>query len=75
MFDLFRLPGLLYANSYVYIAFSMIDGYASPYPNGAVFGYNTANLSATPLYFQTSLGGDPNSTHLAGRRGIGLRAR
>jgi hypothetical protein len=51
-------PGLLFANgnSYVYVAFSMMDGYQPPYPNGAVFGYNTASLSATPLYFQTSVG-------------------
>jgi hypothetical protein len=51
-------PGLLFANgnSYVDVAFSMMDGYQPPYPNGAVFGYNTASLSATPLYFQTSVG-------------------
>lgn len=49
-------PGLLFAGGYVYIAFSMIDGYGYPYPNGAVFGYSTANLGATPLYFQTSQG-------------------
>jgi hypothetical protein len=34
----------------------MMDGYLPPYPNGAVFGYNTANLTATPLYFQTTQG-------------------
>ncbi len=39
----------------------MIDGFGYPYPNGAIFGYNTANLGAAPLYFQTSLGADPNS--------------
>ena len=49
-------PGLLLANGYVYVAFSMIDGYHPPFPNGAVLGYSTANLSATPLYFQTSQG-------------------
>jgi hypothetical protein len=49
-------PGLLFAGGYVYIAFSMMDGYEPPYPNGAVFGYNTASLSSTPLYFQTSQG-------------------
>jgi hypothetical protein len=49
-------PGLLFANGYVYVAFSMIDGYGYPYPNGTVFGYSTASLAATPLYFQTSVG-------------------
>jgi hypothetical protein len=49
-------PGLLLANGYVYVAFSMIDGYPPPFPNGAVFGYDTSDLGAQPLYFQTSLG-------------------
>jgi hypothetical protein len=55
-FEHIQRPGLLFANGYVYVAFSMIDGYVAPYPNGAVFGYNTANLAATPLYFPTSQG-------------------
>jgi hypothetical protein len=54
--DHIQRPGLLFANGYVYIAFSMMDGYKGYLPNGALFGYNTANLSATPLYFQTSQG-------------------
>lgn len=45
-------PGLLYAGNYVYAAFSMMDG--TSLPNGGVFGYNVANLSATPLYFPTA---------------------
>jgi hypothetical protein len=39
----------------------MMDGYAPPYPNGTVFGYSTASLTATPLYFQTSAGGQNSS--------------
>ena len=53
-------PGLLYANGYVYVAFSMMDGAGTPFPNGAVFAYNPTTL-AEAGYFQTSLGGDPNS--------------
>ena len=49
-------PGLLFTGGYVYVAFSMMDGYHSPYPNGAVFGYNTSSLGTTPLYFQTTQG-------------------
>jgi hypothetical protein len=49
-------PGLLFAGGYVYIAFSMMDGYHSPYPNGAVFGYNAASLGTAPVYFQTTQG-------------------
>ncbi|HLW87869.1 MAG TPA: hypothetical protein VKR57_05215 [Terriglobales bacterium] len=59
-------PGLLYltasqsglAQDTVYVAFSMMDGTPIPLPNGAIFGYNPANLvqSATPFYFQTSEG-------------------
>jgi hypothetical protein len=55
-FQHIQRPGLLFANGYVYVAFSMIDGYHPPFPNGGVFGYNTANLGATPLYFPTSQG-------------------
>jgi hypothetical protein len=55
-FQHIQRPGLLLADGYIDVTFSMIDGYHSPYPNGAVFGYNAANLSATPLYFQTSTG-------------------
>ena len=49
-------PSLLYANSYVYVAFSMMDGAGAPYPNGAVFAYNP-NTLAEAGYFQTSQGG------------------
>lgn len=57
-FEHIQRPGLLFDSDtgYVYVAFSMIDGYSAPYPNGTVFGFNTANLAATPLYFQTSAG-------------------
>lgn len=52
-------PGLLYATvggiNYVYVGFSMMDGNA-PLPNGMVFGYNTADLSASPLCFATTPG-------------------
>ncbi len=63
-------PGLLFANcgssacanaNYVYVAFSMMDGQGWPYPNGAIFGYNATNLTSSPLYFQTSLGGKDGS--------------
>ena len=61
-------PGLLYLTASqtgltqdtVYVAFSMIDGAGLPYPNGAIFGYNAGNLSATAFYFQTSEGLNQN---------------
>jgi uncharacterized repeat protein (TIGR03803 family) len=46
-------PGLLLVGNYLYIAFSMMDGNL-PLPNGAVFKYNVANLSAPPSYFATT---------------------
>jgi hypothetical protein len=56
-------PGLLYLTAAqtggadtVYAAFSMMDGAGTPYPYGAVFGYDPANLSNTPSYFPTSQG-------------------
>ncbi len=50
-------PALLYAgDKYLYVAFSMMDGGGSPLPNGMIFGYNTANLSAAPLCLQMSSG-------------------
>jgi len=56
-------PGLLFANcgtgcgNHVYVAFSMIDSAGTPYPNGAIFGYNAADLHDTHVfYLQTSLG-------------------
>jgi hypothetical protein len=64
-------PGLLFANcgsacgnlNYVYVAFSMRDGVSYPYPNGAIFGFNAANLSGgTVFFFQSSNGNnDPSS--------------
>lgn len=48
-------PGLLYANGYIYIAFSMLDGEGPPLPNGGVFAYNSTTL-AEAGYFQTSAG-------------------
>jgi hypothetical protein len=63
-------PGLLYLTASqsgltqdtVYVGFSMMDGTGLPYPNGAIFGYNPANLvqSATPFYFQNSEGLNQN---------------
>lgn len=57
-------PGLLLANcgtncgnnNYVYVAFSMMDGNLAPYPNGAMFGYNTSNLGGPFQYFKSSQG-------------------
>ncbi|MFZ0285810.1 MAG: hypothetical protein WAL32_11325 [Terriglobales bacterium] len=48
-------PGLLYADNYLYVAFSMMDGIA-PLPNGLVFGYNTAKPTNPPLCFATTPG-------------------
>jgi len=69
-------PGLLLANcgstappcngnNYVYVAFSMMDGYPPPeFPNGAMFGYDASNLSdPSVFYFQTTIGvGSQTST-------------
>jgi hypothetical protein len=62
-------PGLLFANcgsscgNYVYVAFSMMDGHAPPYPNGFVFGYNATNLkTGTVFQFATSDGQTNGST-------------
>lgn len=62
-------PGLLLANcgtsappcngnNYVYVAFSMMDGYPPlDFPNGAIFGYDASNLSdPNVFYLQTSVG-------------------
>ena len=63
-------PALLFANcgssacgnaNYVYVAFAMMDGSAWPYPNGAIFGFNATKFSTSPLYFQTSIGGQSAS--------------
>jgi len=66
-------PGLLLANcdsaapcngkTYVYVAFSMMDGYPAPsFPNGAIFGYDAANLKSDTnvFYLQTSVGQSSN---------------
>jgi hypothetical protein len=58
-------PGLLYgpasltglANDIVYIAFSMMDGAGSPYPNGTVFAYNASNLSGGAVASFATSGG------------------
>ncbi len=50
-------PGLLDLGGYIYVAFSMIDGSAYPYPSGYVFGYNKKDLTAAPLVFQTTPNG------------------
>jgi len=39
---------LLGGDGYLYIAFSMMDGNAKPYPYGALFAFNTASLSTYP---------------------------
>jgi hypothetical protein len=58
-------PGLLYGptsvtglpNDVVYVAFSMMDGYAPPFPNGAVLAYNiTATGLTQRAYFPTTVG-------------------
>jgi len=49
-------PGLLLADNYLYVAFSMMDGNA-PLPSGAIFQYSVANLSTPPLYFATTTRG------------------
>jgi hypothetical protein len=61
-------PGLLFAScgstcgNYIYASFSMMDGSGWPWHNGVVLGYNTASLSGSYFYFQTSNGqGDTNS--------------
>lgn len=54
--DHIQRPGLLYENGYIYVAFSMIDGYKGFLPNGAVFAFNAASPGTTPLYFETSQG-------------------
>jgi hypothetical protein len=69
--DHIQRPGLLLANcgsacnnkSYVYVAFSMMDGTGWPYPNGAVFGYNAARLVGASLYYQTSTGVDNQTSY------------
>ena len=48
---------LLPGDGYLYVAFSMMDGNSSPYPNGMIFAYNTVNLSATPLCLAMAPGG------------------
>jgi hypothetical protein len=53
-------PGLLLTNGYLYLGFSMMDGIASPLPEGWILGYNTANLNATPLSFSVTPG-TPNA--------------
>jgi len=49
-------PALLLAgDSYLYVAFSMMDGTPPPLPNGTIFAYNTANLTSS-LCFAFSSG-------------------
>ena len=73
--DHIQRPGLLFAScgsgcgnlNYVYVAFSMMDGTPWPYPNGAVFGYNSASLTGgTKFYFQTSLAAGNNQSSYGG---------
>lgn len=47
-------PGLLYANGYIYIAFSLMDGSGNPGPNGAIFRYTASSLTGTYGYFPTT---------------------
>jgi hypothetical protein len=56
------------ADNYVYVGFSMMDGYPSfNLPNGAIFGYDAVTLSPTTndFYYQTSLG-PPSQTSYGG---------
>jgi hypothetical protein len=66
-------PGLLFATvsstSYIYVAFSMMDGNA-PLPNGMVLGYNAANFAASPLCFSTTPGPAVGAPNNAGGGGI-----
>jgi hypothetical protein len=49
---------LLPGDGYLYIAFSMMDGISSPYPDGMIFAYNTSSLSTTaPFCLAMSQGG------------------
>jgi hypothetical protein len=79
--DHIQRPGLLFADcgagcgNYVYVAFSMKDGAGYPYPNGAVLGFNGANLSGgTVFYFQTSIGLNNGGSNGGGiwQSGMGL---
>jgi hypothetical protein len=63
--DHIQRTGLLFANcgsgcqnkNYVYAGFSMRDAAPTPYPFGAIFGYNAANLNdPNVFYIQTSQG-------------------
>jgi hypothetical protein len=50
---------LLRGDNYLYIAFSMMDGYPAPLPNGMMLAYNTVGLSGSslPLCLPLSEGG------------------
>lgn len=74
-------PGLLFLtaaqsglpNDTVYIAFSLMDGSAPPYPSGWIFGFNAQNLQAAPLSYSTT----PQSSSEGGgiwQAGAGLAA-
>jgi hypothetical protein len=64
-------PGLLYANNYLYVAFSMMDGNA-PLPNGMVFGYNTLKPTDPPLCFATTPGNSSSAGGGVWQDGAGL---
>lgn len=52
-------PGLLYANGYVYLAVSLMDGSGNPGPNGAIFRYTASNLTGAYGYFATTPDNSP----------------
>jgi hypothetical protein len=45
-------PALLYANGYVYVGFSMMDG-NTPLPNGSVFAFNPSTLAQAGYFAVT----------------------
>jgi hypothetical protein len=55
-------------NNYVYVAFSMMDGYPPlDFPNGAIFGYDASNLQdPNVFYLQTTVGIGSQTSNGAG---------
>jgi hypothetical protein len=53
---------LLGGDNYLYIAFSMMDGYPAPLPNGMMLAYNTVGLSVSSLPLCLPMSeGNPNA--------------
>jgi LysM repeat protein len=74
--DHIQRPALLYVSSslatdlphdYVFVAFSMMDGYSPPnFPNGAIFGYRADKLSDPVYSLLTSVGTGSGTSNGAG---------